>query len=158
MTAIDPDDHTVDELTAELDTVDDEDELQAILEAERAGQDRATAREAVHQRLAEIGADGDESDGVEEERRRKANTRRRKRTSVRKRKTMRRKRRMTNRRKRKRQTMNQRKTTASHIPPATRNTSGRSRTATTRTCGCSVRPRAANCSRFRRRCSARAAN
>ena len=66
MTAIDPDDHTVDELTAELDTVDDEDELQAILEAERAGQDRATAREAVHQRLAEIGADGDESDGVEE--------------------------------------------------------------------------------------------
>ncbi|WP_226479991.1 electron transfer flavoprotein subunit alpha/FixB family protein [Natrinema amylolyticum] len=61
MTALDPNDHTVDELTEKLETVDDEDELQAILEAERAGQDRATAREAVHRRLEEIGA---EADGV----------------------------------------------------------------------------------------------
>ncbi|SER83185.1 electron transfer flavoprotein subunit alpha/FixB family protein [Natrinema salaciae] len=67
MTSIDPDDHTVDELTAELETVDDEDELQAILEAERAGQDRSTAREAVHRRLKELGADAaGERDGVEE--------------------------------------------------------------------------------------------
>ncbi|MGQ3410700.1 electron transfer flavoprotein subunit alpha/FixB family protein [Natrinema sp. LN54] len=67
MTAIDPDDHTVDELTAALETVDDVDELQAILEAERTGQDRATAREAVRKRLEAIGADAEgESDGVEE--------------------------------------------------------------------------------------------
>ncbi|OAQ54575.1 electron transfer flavoprotein subunit alpha [Natrinema mahii] len=62
MTAIDPDDHTVDELTDELETIDDADELRAILEAERAGQDRATAREAIRDRLEAI---GDESDGVE---------------------------------------------------------------------------------------------
>ncbi|ELZ12984.1 Electron transfer flavoprotein alpha subunit [Natrinema thermotolerans DSM 11552] len=62
MPAIDPDDHTVAELTDELETVDDADELRAILEAERAGQDRDTARDAVHGRLEAIGA---ESDGVE---------------------------------------------------------------------------------------------
>ncbi|MFA9504186.1 FAD-binding protein [Natrinema sp. H-ect1] len=62
MPAIDPDDHTVAELTDELETVDDADELWAILEAERAGQDRDTARDAVHGRLEAIGA---ESDGVE---------------------------------------------------------------------------------------------
>ncbi|AGB31049.1 Electron transfer flavoprotein alpha subunit [Natrinema pellirubrum DSM 15624] len=64
MPAIDPDDHTVAELTDELETVDDADELRAILEAERAGQDRDTAREAIRDRLEEIGA---ESDGVEAE-------------------------------------------------------------------------------------------
>ncbi|WP_455449304.1 electron transfer flavoprotein subunit alpha/FixB family protein [Natrinema thermotolerans] len=62
MPAIDPDDHTVAELTDELETVDDADELRAILEAERAGQDRDTAREAIHGRLEAVGA---ESDGVE---------------------------------------------------------------------------------------------
>ncbi|WP_435552139.1 FAD-binding protein [Natrinema sp. CGMCC1.2065] len=62
MPAIDPDDHTVAELTDELETVDDADELRAILEAERAGQDRDTARDAVHGRLEAVGA---ESDGVE---------------------------------------------------------------------------------------------
>lgn len=62
MTDLDPDEHTVDELTDELETVDDADELDAILEAERAGRDRKTAREAVHRRLEAIGA---ETDGVE---------------------------------------------------------------------------------------------
>ncbi|MBZ6494103.1 electron transfer flavoprotein subunit alpha/FixB family protein [Natrinema longum] len=67
MTALDPDDHTVEELAEELETIDDEDELGAILEAERAGQDRATAREAVHRRLEAVGADAaGESDGDEE--------------------------------------------------------------------------------------------
>jgi electron transfer flavoprotein alpha subunit len=62
MTELDPDEHTVDELAEELETVDDADELEAILEAERAGRDRKTAREAVHRRLEAIGA---ETDGVE---------------------------------------------------------------------------------------------
>lgn len=51
---IDPDEYTTDELTEELETVDDAEELNAVLEAERAGQDRKTAREAVHKRLEEI--------------------------------------------------------------------------------------------------------
>ena len=68
MTEYDPDDHTVEELTDSLETVDDADELRAILEAEQAGRDRKTAREAVHRRLEAIGAvDGEgDSDGVEE--------------------------------------------------------------------------------------------
>ncbi|QSW99437.1 electron transfer flavoprotein subunit alpha/FixB family protein [Haloterrigena alkaliphila] len=70
MTDVDPSEHTVDELTDELETIDDADELRAILEAEQAGRDRQTAREAVHRRLEAIGeADADEtgeSDGVEE--------------------------------------------------------------------------------------------
>ncbi|QCW02657.1 electron transfer flavoprotein subunit alpha/FixB family protein [Natrinema pallidum] len=66
MTELDPNDYTVDELTTALETIDDTDDLQSILEAERAGQDRATAREAVHRRLEEVGTASDaESDGVE---------------------------------------------------------------------------------------------
>ncbi|KDE59542.1 electron transfer flavoprotein subunit alpha [Halostagnicola sp. A56] len=78
---IDPDEYTTDELSEELETVDDAEELNAVLEAERSGQDRKTAREAVHRRLEEIGeparngseadeadADGDETnDGTEGE-------------------------------------------------------------------------------------------
>ena len=65
---IDPDDHTVDELIEELETVDDEEELTSVLEAERAGQDRTTAREAVRDRLGEIGADLEEiEEGTETE-------------------------------------------------------------------------------------------
>ena len=56
MTAIDPDDYTVEELSDELETIDDADDLQAIFEAERTGQDRTTAREAIQDRLEEIGA------------------------------------------------------------------------------------------------------
>ncbi|WP_408957827.1 electron transfer flavoprotein subunit alpha/FixB family protein [Natrinema sp. 74] len=63
MTTLDPDDYTVDELIEELESVDDEDELTAVLEAERTGQDRTTAREAVRDRLMEIGAD---LEGIEE--------------------------------------------------------------------------------------------
>ncbi|AXR82030.1 electron transfer flavoprotein subunit alpha/FixB family protein [Natrarchaeobaculum sulfurireducens] len=65
MTEIDPDEHTVDELTDELETIDDETELQAVLEAEQAGQNRQTAQEAIQRRLEAIGAtDAEaESDG-----------------------------------------------------------------------------------------------
>ncbi len=56
MTEIDPDEHTVDELTDELETIDDEAELQAVLEAEQAGQNRQTAQEAIHRRLEAIDA------------------------------------------------------------------------------------------------------
>ncbi|MFA9416540.1 electron transfer flavoprotein subunit alpha/FixB family protein [Natrinema sp. HArc-T2] len=69
MTVIDPDDYTVDELTDELETIDDADDLQAILEAEQAGEDRTTAREAIQDRLAELGVDheGDDSDEEHDE-------------------------------------------------------------------------------------------
>ncbi len=62
--AIDPEEHTVDELTEELETIDDAGELEAVLEAERAGQDRKTAREAINRRLDVVGA-FEERDGVE---------------------------------------------------------------------------------------------
>ncbi|RQG96784.1 electron transfer flavoprotein subunit alpha/FixB family protein [Natrarchaeobius oligotrophus] len=65
MTEYDPNEHTVDELDDHLETVDDEEVLQTILEAEQAGRDRKTAREAVHRRLEAIGA-VDDGDGVEE--------------------------------------------------------------------------------------------
>ncbi|TYT63099.1 electron transfer flavoprotein subunit alpha/FixB family protein [Natrialba swarupiae] len=66
MTDFDPTEHTVDELDDHLETVDDEEILQTILEAEQAGQDRKTAREAVHRRLEAIGAVDDDREGVEE--------------------------------------------------------------------------------------------
>ncbi|WP_306059664.1 electron transfer flavoprotein subunit alpha/FixB family protein [Natronococcus wangiae] len=64
--ALDPNEHTVDELDEELETIDDADELQAVLEAEQAGRDRKTAREAIHRRLEIVDEAGDERDGVEE--------------------------------------------------------------------------------------------
>ncbi|QFU81114.1 electron transfer flavoprotein subunit alpha/FixB family protein [Natronorubrum aibiense] len=70
MSELDPNDHTVDELTERLETIDDEAKLQTILEAEQAGQDRKTAREAIHRRLeaiGEVGGDERDSDGVEED-------------------------------------------------------------------------------------------
>ncbi|MWV39421.1 electron transfer flavoprotein subunit alpha/FixB family protein [Natrialba sp. INN-245] len=66
MTEFDPTEHTVDELDDHLENVDDEAVLQTILEAEQAGQDRKTAREAVHRRLEAIGAVDDDREGVEE--------------------------------------------------------------------------------------------
>jgi electron transfer flavoprotein alpha subunit len=63
--ALDPNDHTTDELADELETIDDVDELQAVLEAEQAGRDRKTAREAIHRRLEVLEA-GDDREGVEE--------------------------------------------------------------------------------------------
>ncbi|NKE36450.1 electron transfer flavoprotein subunit alpha/FixB family protein [Natronococcus sp. JC468] len=62
--ALDPDEYTADELGEELETLDDVDELQTVLEAEQAGRDRKTAREAIHRRLEELGETG--GDGVEE--------------------------------------------------------------------------------------------
>ncbi|SFS49829.1 electron transfer flavoprotein subunit alpha/FixB family protein [Halostagnicola kamekurae] len=64
---IDPDEHTIDELTEELETVDDAEELNAVLEAERAGQDRKTAREAVHRRLEKIDEPTDDNEADESE-------------------------------------------------------------------------------------------
>ncbi|WP_254768797.1 electron transfer flavoprotein subunit alpha/FixB family protein [Salinilacihabitans rarus] len=62
---VDPEEHTVDELTEELETIDDADELNSILEAERAGKDRKTAREAINRRLDALDQAA-ESEGVEE--------------------------------------------------------------------------------------------
>ncbi|AGB37216.1 electron transfer flavoprotein subunit alpha/FixB family protein [Natronococcus occultus] len=62
--ALDPDEYTAEELGEELDTLEDVDELQAVLEAEQASKDRKTAREAIHRRLEELGETG--GDGVEE--------------------------------------------------------------------------------------------
>ncbi|THE63615.1 electron transfer flavoprotein subunit alpha/FixB family protein [Salinadaptatus halalkaliphilus] len=72
MTDLDPDEYTVEELSDELETIDDEDVLQSVLEAEQAGQDRQTAREAVHKRLEAVesgdGVEGDtETEGEYEE-------------------------------------------------------------------------------------------
>ncbi|EMA33047.1 electron transfer flavoprotein subunit alpha [Halobiforma lacisalsi AJ5] len=65
---MDPNEHTVDELEDELESIDDEDVLQSILEAEQAGRDRKTAREAVHRRLEAVGAvDGESESGSESE-------------------------------------------------------------------------------------------
>lgn len=54
---IDPDDHSVAELEAALADVDDPDALTLILDAERAGQNRVTAIEAIEDRLRAVGAD-----------------------------------------------------------------------------------------------------
>jgi electron transfer flavoprotein alpha subunit len=62
--ALDPNDHTVDELEAELETLDDVEEVQTLLESEQAGRDRKTAREAIHRRLEILDAGGDR-EGVE---------------------------------------------------------------------------------------------
>ena len=59
MPAIDPDDHTVDELRSALDDVDDTEELQAILEAEQEGKDRKTAIEAIEARIEAVGGTED---------------------------------------------------------------------------------------------------
>ncbi|WP_254863288.1 electron transfer flavoprotein subunit alpha/FixB family protein [Halovivax gelatinilyticus] len=68
---VDPDAFTVPELRDELETVDDLAELSAILEAERDGQDRKTAREAIESRmdaLREAGeVDEPETEGEYEE-------------------------------------------------------------------------------------------
>ncbi|MFC4249068.1 electron transfer flavoprotein subunit alpha/FixB family protein [Natribaculum luteum] len=64
---VDPDEHTVDELIEELDTIEDEAKLNAILEAERGGRDRKTAREAIEERIASVGGEGDETEGEYEE-------------------------------------------------------------------------------------------
>ncbi|ELY58158.1 electron transfer flavoprotein subunit alpha [Natronococcus amylolyticus DSM 10524] len=62
--ALDPDEYTADELGEELEALDDVDELQTVLEAEQAGRDRKTAREAIHRRLEALGEAGD-AEGLE---------------------------------------------------------------------------------------------
>ncbi|SDQ58469.1 electron transfer flavoprotein subunit alpha/FixB family protein [Natronobacterium texcoconense] len=62
---IDPDEHTVDELEEELESIDDADTLQSVMEAEQAGRDRKTAREAIHRRLEAIGAVEGDSEKLE---------------------------------------------------------------------------------------------
>jgi electron transfer flavoprotein alpha subunit len=64
---LDPSDHTVDELEDALDGVEDADDLDAILDAEREGKDRKTAKEAIERRLDAVGdasgaVAGDEAD------------------------------------------------------------------------------------------------
>lgn len=56
---IDPDDHTVAELTDALEDLGDPRVLAAVREAERAGADRTTAVEAIDHRLQMVGADPD---------------------------------------------------------------------------------------------------
>ena len=67
MADIDPDDLTVSELEDALSSVDDADELEAILEAERAGKDRKTAKEAIEARLEAVGGEAAPADGEEAE-------------------------------------------------------------------------------------------
>lgn len=54
---LDPSAHTVSELRDALEDVDDPDGLAAVLEAERTGDDRTTAVEAIEARLRAVGAD-----------------------------------------------------------------------------------------------------
>lgn len=66
MTSIDPSEHTISELEEALEDVDDPDELEAILDAEQEGENRAGAKEAIEERLADV---EDESDAVDEDER-----------------------------------------------------------------------------------------
>jgi electron transfer flavoprotein alpha subunit len=60
--ALNPSDYTVDELAAELDTLEDPAVVEAALQAEREGKDRKTAKEAIERRLAELDPDGEGTD------------------------------------------------------------------------------------------------
>jgi electron transfer flavoprotein alpha subunit len=72
--ALDPSDHTVSELKDAIVDVDDADEIREILDAERDGKDRKTAKEAIEKRLDAVddestgdGAAGDEAEPTYEE-------------------------------------------------------------------------------------------
>jgi len=57
---IDPSDHTVDELNTEIEDVEDIEGLWALLEAEKSGEDRKTAKEAIERRIDAVeDAEGD---------------------------------------------------------------------------------------------------
>ncbi|MEF8856322.1 MAG: electron transfer flavoprotein subunit alpha/FixB family protein [Haloplanus sp.] len=60
---LDPGEHTVDELEAALGGVEDADELDAILDAEREGKDRKTAKAAIEKRLVAVREADDETEG-----------------------------------------------------------------------------------------------
>ena len=51
MADVDPDDHTVPELEDAIEDVEDVEALRSILEAERAGKDRKTAKAALERRI-----------------------------------------------------------------------------------------------------------
>lgn len=52
--ALDPSEHTVDEIRNEVDRITDPGELRAALDAEREGKDRRTAKRAFRRRIEEI--------------------------------------------------------------------------------------------------------
>ncbi|PSP76915.1 electron transfer flavoprotein subunit alpha [Halobacteriales archaeon QS_1_68_20] len=65
--ALDPAEYTVDELRDELEEIDDPSALGEILDAERDGKDRKTAKGAIESRLDDVGGDvSDESEAADE--------------------------------------------------------------------------------------------
>lgn len=59
MTAIKPSEHTIDELENRIETIDDPDELQSMLDAEADDKDRKGAKALIEDRLSEV-EDGEE--------------------------------------------------------------------------------------------------
>jgi electron transfer flavoprotein alpha subunit len=64
---LDPSDYTVDELRAELETVETADELESVLEAERTTQNRKTALEAIRARFDDLGVSPAEASDEDED-------------------------------------------------------------------------------------------
>jgi hypothetical protein len=64
MADLDPSEHTIDELEAQLDEIDDPDALEEIRDAETSGEDRTGAIEAIDDRLDSVsnGENGDTDD------------------------------------------------------------------------------------------------
>ncbi len=69
MSDIDPSEHTVEQLQDELDEIDSPRELEGLLDAEKDGQQRKTAQEAIRARMREVSTDEDEAieEGTETE-------------------------------------------------------------------------------------------
>ncbi|WP_232687282.1 electron transfer flavoprotein subunit alpha/FixB family protein [Halobacterium zhouii] len=63
MPEIDPNDHDISELGPKIQEVEDLDELEAMLEAEKAGQDRVGAKKLIESRIEKFAEDEDEADG-----------------------------------------------------------------------------------------------
>jgi len=61
--ALDPGEYDISELGPAVQDVEDVDELEAILEAEKAGEDRAPAKQLIESRIEKFREDGDGSDG-----------------------------------------------------------------------------------------------
>ncbi|EMA46531.1 gas vesicle protein GvpO [Halococcus saccharolyticus] len=61
MADLDPSDHTIDELEAQLDEIDDPETLQEIRDAETDGEDRTGALDAIDERLNSVTDDGADS-------------------------------------------------------------------------------------------------
>ena len=61
---MDPGEHTVDELAEEIASIDDVETLESILDAERGGDDRKTAKEAIERRIEAVGEDEPTEDGT----------------------------------------------------------------------------------------------